>query len=105
MLYRGVLAGLLIPSQTLGSLLPDGIPPGSEIQLLFVNDAALAHTQTVRPPGADRPTCQQGKPASMLGRGPSNHRSQTVCDATESTTVGTHHSDWRPNRCQQGVFD
>ena len=103
MLYRGVLAGLL--SQTLGSLLPDGVPPGSEIQVLFVNDATLAHTRTVRPPGAGRSACQQDKPASVLGHGPSNHRSQTVCDAAESTTVGTHRSDWRPNRRQQGVVD
>jgi hypothetical protein len=71
MSFRGVLGGLLIPRQSLGSLLPDGVPPESEIQAPSANSAALAHVRTVRPQGAVHPACQARTLASAPGRGPS----------------------------------
>jgi hypothetical protein len=64
------------PIRNLGSLLPDEVPPGSEIQTSPVNSAAPAHAQTVRPLGADRPARQAGNPSPDAyrlapGRGPS----------------------------------
>jgi hypothetical protein len=69
MSFRGILGGLLIPRQSLGSLLHDGVPPRSEIQAVSANSAAPAHMQTVRPPGADRLAHQAGTLPSTPGRG------------------------------------
>jgi hypothetical protein len=65
------LGDLPIPRQSLEPLLPDGVPPGSEIQALSVNSSAPAHAQTVWPPSADRPACQVGTLAPAPCRGPS----------------------------------
>jgi hypothetical protein len=86
---RDVLVGLLIPRQILGSLLRNGVPPGSEIQVLFANAVVPAHAQTFRPLGMDRPASQQGRPAFVSDRGPSDPRPRTVLVAAESTTTGT----------------
>jgi hypothetical protein len=56
------------PRQPLGSLLPDGVPPGSEIQAPPATFAAPAHARTVRPQGA---ACQAGNPSPAPGHGPS----------------------------------
>jgi hypothetical protein len=76
MSFRGVLGGLSIPIQTLGSPLSDGVPPESEIQVLLVNSITSTHERTVRPLGADHPARQAKTLASVLGRGPStlSHR-------------------------------
>jgi hypothetical protein len=76
MSFRGVLGGLPIPRQPLGFLLPDGVPPGSEIHVLFGelrrlctradrpatrhgpfcrNPSSCTSSLTVRPSVADRP--------------------------------------------------
>jgi hypothetical protein len=67
-----------VPRQHLGSLLPDGVPPGSEIQAPPATFATPAYARTVRPVGADRPPVRQetlalSQVADHLapGRGPS----------------------------------
>jgi hypothetical protein len=47
MSFRDILGGLPTQRQTLRSLIPDGAPPGSEIQVLLVNFIASAHVRTV----------------------------------------------------------
>jgi hypothetical protein len=42
----------------------------------------------------DRPTSTQERPAYVLGRGPSDPSTWTVCAAAESTAAGTPRSDW-----------
>jgi hypothetical protein len=71
MSFRGILGGLLVPRQSLGSVLPDEVPPGSEIQALSANSATPAHMRTIRPPGADRPSHQAGTLPPAPGRGSS----------------------------------
>jgi hypothetical protein len=44
MSFRGILGGLAIPRKPIGSLLPDGVPPESEIQVLLVNSIASTFT-------------------------------------------------------------
>jgi septal ring-binding cell division protein DamX len=62
----------------LESLLPDGVPPGSEIQASSVNSAAPTHVRTVRPVRqgtlallqvVDRPTPSRG-PSAPVQRAP-----------------------------------
>jgi hypothetical protein len=84
---RDVLVGLLIPRQILGSLLRNGVPPESEIQVLFANAVVFAHAQTFRPLGMDRPASQQGKPAFVSGCGLSDPRPWTVHIAAGSITI------------------
>jgi hypothetical protein len=90
---RRVLGSLPIPRQCLGSLLSDGVPPGSEIQTLPANSAALAHTRTVRFVRQD--------PAPAPGRGPSGPWPRTVRASAESTAAGSYRSDLHPDRRQQ----
>jgi hypothetical protein len=101
MSIRGVLGGLSIPRQSLGSLLPDGVPPGSEIQALPANSVAPAHVRTVQPPDADHPARQAGTPAPTPSHGPSGPWPRTVCASAESAAAGSHRSDWRPDQSQQ----
>jgi hypothetical protein len=60
------------PRQHLESLLPDGVPPGSEIQTPSATFAAPAHARTVWPVGADRPARQAGNSSPAPGSGPSD---------------------------------
>jgi hypothetical protein len=87
------LGGLPIPKQTLGSLLPDGVPPESEIQVLLANVAAPTHVWTIRPPGADRPASPKGRSTSAPGCGPSDLRPQTIRSTAKSTVVGISRND------------
>jgi hypothetical protein len=90
------------PRQLLGSLLPDGVPPGSEIQVppaIFRRPCARAdrpalgrgpsgrqagnpssciRSRTVWPCAADRPRLTKGHRHLALGRGPSGPVPQTV---------------------------
>ena len=63
---RGVLGGLPIPRQSLISLLPDGVPPGSEIQTLPANSVALAHAWTVRLIRQERQPCARSRTVRPL---------------------------------------
>lgn len=45
--FRGVLDGLPIPKQIIGSLLPDGVPLRTEIQVLLANSVVPAHAWTI----------------------------------------------------------
>jgi hypothetical protein len=110
MSFRGVLGGLPIPRHTLGSLLPDEVLLGSEIQAPSANYAAPAHVQTVRPQGADRLARQAGTLAFARGRGsfapshgPSGPWPHTILASIESIVACSHHSDWRPDRCQHVI--
>jgi hypothetical protein len=88
------LGGLPIPRQTLGSLLHNGIPPGSEILALF--------GELRRPYAcADRPARQTETLALAPGRGPSGPRPRTVCTFVEGTATDIHRCDWRADRHQQ----
>ena len=79
--------------QHLGSLLPEGVPPGSEIQ--------EATGDLCRPcVRADRPARQTGNSSPASGRGPSNHCPRTVRTCAEGTAAGSRYSDWRPKSCQ-----
>jgi hypothetical protein len=60
MLSRGVLGDLLIPRQTLGSLLPDGVPPAGKIQVTFGERFHPTHARAVQPPGVDHSARAQG---------------------------------------------
>jgi hypothetical protein len=44
----GILDGLPILRQTIGSLLPNGIPSGGQMKLLLANVAASVHARIVR---------------------------------------------------------
>jgi hypothetical protein len=92
MSFRNVLGSLLIPRQTLGSLLLDGVPPGSEIQVMLANSVAYAHVWAVYPLDADRSACQLETLASVPGHGPSDPQSRTVRASAESAAAGTHRS-------------
>lgn len=65
-----ILGGMSIPGQTLGSLLPHGVPPRSGIQVMLPNTTASAHMLIVRPPGVDRPASAQRRSVLAAGRGP-----------------------------------
>jgi hypothetical protein len=56
------LVGLPTPRQNLGSLLPDGVPPGGEIHVLLAIAAAPAHSWTVQSPGTDRTARHKANP-------------------------------------------
>jgi hypothetical protein len=68
---RGVSVGLPEPRHHLGSLLPDGVPPGSEIQAPPATFAA--------------PCARADRPAP--GRGPSGCQAGNLCPCTRSRTV------------------
>jgi hypothetical protein len=59
------------PRQLLGSLLPDGVPPGSEIQA----PSAIFRRPCVR---ADRPALERGPSGRQAGNPSSCTRSRTV---------------------------
>jgi hypothetical protein len=63
---------MLVPKQGLGPLLPDGVPPGSEVQALSANSVTPAHAWTVRH------VSQEPEPCS---------RSRTVRASVESTSI------------------
>jgi hypothetical protein len=68
---------------TIGSFLPNGVPPGGQIQVLLANVVASAH--------ADRHAtrCRSSGP-----------RSRTVHTVIESITTITPRIDWHPDRHQ-----
>jgi hypothetical protein len=95
----GVLGGLPISRQGLGPLLPDGVPPGSETQALPAN--SVAPTQADRSASRRGPSDSLGRnPSPAPGHGPSGPWSRIVRASAESTAAGSHHSGWRPDRCQ-----
>jgi hypothetical protein len=94
------LGDLLILRQSLTSLLPDGVPPGRDIQALPTNSATPAQARTVRPPGADHSARQVVTLAPAPGHGPSNPLPRTVHASAESTVADSHRSDWCPDRRQ-----
>jgi hypothetical protein len=59
------------PRQHLESLLPDGVPPGSEIQAPSANSAASAHAWTVRSVRQGTRALRQVADHPAPGRGPS----------------------------------
>jgi hypothetical protein len=75
---RAALGDMLIPRQTLKSLLLDWVPPRSGNQLLLVNVVTPAHTRTFQTPGVDRlarrretRSCRWVVDRSALGHEPS----------------------------------
>jgi hypothetical protein len=85
------------PRQHLEYLLPDGVPPESEIQASSMNSVARVHVRTVWPIGSDRLARQVGNPIPAPGRGPSGPWPWTVRACAESTAAGSQ----RSNRHQQ----
>jgi hypothetical protein len=101
------------PRQLLGSLLPDGVPPGSEIQALPAilrrpcaradrpapgrgpsgrqagNSCSCTRSRTVRPCVADRPRLTREHLLLTPGRGPSGPVPRTVRAWSESTAAGS----------------
>jgi hypothetical protein len=92
MSYRVVLDAPLVPRQTLGSLLHDGVPLGIEIQVLLANFIAFAHVRNVRLVGGNPSLCARSR---TVRPSVTDHRA-----AAENTIVGTHRSDWRQDQCQ-----
>jgi hypothetical protein len=71
MSIRDFLGGLPIPRQSLGSLLPNGVPPGSEIQAPSANSAASAYARIVRLVRQKHQPLRQVVDHPAPGRGPS----------------------------------
>jgi hypothetical protein len=69
---RGVSGGLSIQKQTLGSLVSDRVPLGSEIEVRLANTAAPTHMRTVRLRLIKNPPLRQVANRPDLGRGPSS---------------------------------
>jgi hypothetical protein len=97
---RGVLAGLPMPRHTLGSFLPDGVPPGRRDLGLLQTRRRSAPSWTVWALGADRPDVRRG------GAAPAT-RLQTVwlCVADSPRLRGESRqavlsSVWHPDRRQ-----
>jgi hypothetical protein len=73
------LGRLAEPRQHLGSLLPDGVPPGSELDLGAASNLRRPCVRADRVAiGANRPACQARTPAPIPGRGPSALSPRTV---------------------------
>jgi hypothetical protein len=84
---------LPIPRQTLGSLLPDEVPPGgSDLSVVGERRRLCTH--------ADHPAQRREYSAPATGHSPSDPRTRTICSIVESATASTHRSDWRPDRRQ-----
>jgi hypothetical protein len=88
----GVLGGLSIPRQNLW-FVPDGVPPGGQIQVLLANAVASTHTRTVRSPGAYRLASRREDPAHTAGHKTFGLRPRTIRAAAESTACDTSRSD------------
>jgi hypothetical protein len=90
MSFRDVLSSLPTLRQTLESLLPDGIPPGSDPGV--VGELHRLYTR------ADHPARRAETLASVPDRGPFDPHPRTVRASAESIVAGTHLSDWRLDR-------
>jgi hypothetical protein len=113
MSIRGVYVGLPEPRHHQGSLLPDGVPPGSEIQAppaIFRrpcaradrpalgcglsgrqagNLSSYARSRIVRPCATDHPRLTREHHRLAPGRGPSGPVPRTVRAWPESTAAGS----------------